>query len=54
VTVVTQWCYSGVTMVLQWCYSGVIMMFQWCYLEFVVDGGQVVVTVQLQLLSLRV
>jgi hypothetical protein len=31
VTVVLQWCYSGVTMVLEWCYSGVTMVLQWCY-----------------------
>jgi hypothetical protein len=26
VTVVLQWCYSGVTVVLQWCYSGVTVV----------------------------
>jgi hypothetical protein len=31
VTVVLQWCYSGVTVVLQWCYSGVTVVLQWCY-----------------------
>jgi hypothetical protein len=34
VTVVLQWCYSGVTVVLQWCYSGVtvvLVVLQWCY-----------------------
>jgi hypothetical protein len=28
VTVVLQWCYSGVTVVLQWCYSGVTVVLQ--------------------------
>jgi hypothetical protein len=27
-TVVLQWCYSGVTVVLQWCYSGVTVVLQ--------------------------
>jgi hypothetical protein len=45
VTVVLQWCYSGVTVVLQWCHSGVAVVAQlfynsisivlkWCYNDF--------------------
>jgi hypothetical protein len=30
-SVVLQWCYSGVTVALQWCYSGVTVVLQWCY-----------------------
>jgi hypothetical protein len=30
VTLLSQWCYSGVTVVLQWCYSGVTVVLQWC------------------------
>jgi hypothetical protein len=31
VTVVLQWCYSGIIVVLQWCYSGFTVALQWCY-----------------------
>jgi hypothetical protein len=34
ITVVLQWCYSGVsrvTVVLQWCYSGITVALQWFY-----------------------
>jgi hypothetical protein len=31
VTLMIQWWYNGDTMVIQWCYSGVTVVLQWCY-----------------------
>jgi hypothetical protein len=39
VTVVVQWCYSGVTVVSQWCHSGVKEVSQWCYSGVTVSAG---------------
>jgi hypothetical protein len=36
VTVVIQWCYSGVTVVLHWCYIGVTLALQWFYSDVTV------------------
>jgi hypothetical protein len=52
VTVVLQWCYSGVTVVLQWCYSSVTVVLQWCYscvtvvLQWCYSGDTVVTQLQ--------
>jgi hypothetical protein len=45
VTVVLQWCYSGVTVVLLWCDSGVTLMLQ-CYSGVIVSHSGVIVMFQ--------
>jgi hypothetical protein len=52
VTVVSQWCHSGVTVVSQWCHSGVKMVLKWNHSG--VTGCCNGVTVVLQWCGLKV